>query len=272
MNFYYIVIVIILMLATSACWKAWKVPRRHGKSTIQMLSTENHAENIETPNHIPKYRRVPTIPELTWSVRAIGRVECSYLNKFSVPRQATIHPTNKTTNGTILSTSAPEIAKLVIFPEYRACLDDLKGFDYLWLIGLFHLNSGFKTHIHTRPVSPEHPVPSEVGLFSSRSPHRPNPLSLSALRIVNVSTAEGVVHVEGVDMMHDSPILDIKPYLPAFDSFPEARSGWMDLIQQDYMQARVTGYQNIVSTRGARFARAMEKKAARAEEGLKKDN
>ena len=54
-----------------------------------------------------------------------------------------------------------------------------------------------------------------------RAPHRPNPIGLSALKIVHVDEAKGFIYVDGIDLINDTPILDIKPYIPAYDSFPE---------------------------------------------------
>lgn len=61
-----------------------------------------------------------------------------------------------------------------------------------------------------------------------------------------MDVAEGVIHVDGLDLLNDTPILDIKPYIPAFDSFPEARAGWMDLITRDTEKARLGILQHFV--------------------------
>jgi tRNA (Thr-GGU) A37 N-methylase len=66
----------------------------------------------------------------------------------------------------------------------------------------------------------------EHGLFATRSPHRPNLIGLSCLRLTGI---EGrVLHVLGVDILDHTPVLDIKPYVPYADAFPEARAGWLD--------------------------------------------
>ena len=64
------------------------------------------------------------------------------------------------------------------------------------------------------------------GLFATRAPARPNPIGLSAVRLLSI---EGnTLQVEDVDMLDGTPLLDIKPYVPAFDSYPNARAGWVD--------------------------------------------
>ena len=101
-----------------------------------------------------------------------------------------------------------------------------------------------------------------MGLFASRAPHRPNPIALSALKISHIDCAAGTITVLGLDLLNGTPILDIKPYIPAFDAFPDARAGWMDLIDGgDYETSRRTGYQTIVSPRGMRASRSKQRKA-----------
>ena len=97
-------------------------------------------------------------------------------------------------------------------------------------------------------------MPETVGLFASRAPHRPNPIAMSALRIGSVDKIAGIIHVDGLDLLNDTPVLDIKPYCPAFDAFPEANSGWMDTIYSDHLVGREHGYQNIVNGKGRRRA------------------
>ena len=104
-------------------------------------------------------------------------------------------------------------------------------------------------------LNAERQPPSSVGLFASRAPHRPNPIALSALKVTHVDLTSGVIHVVGLDLLNDTPVLDIKPYVAAFDAFPEAKAGWMDDISSDLELNRNLGYQNITSSRGARQLR-----------------
>jgi hypothetical protein len=73
--------------------------------------------------------------------------------------------------------------------------------------------------------------------------------------------------VEGLDLLNDTPVLDLKPYIPAFDAFPEARAGWMDAIRGNATESRLRGYQSISSSRGARALRARTKELAGTEAG-----
>ena len=147
----------------------------------------------------------------------------------------------------------------MLFEEYQQGLEQLEQFDYCWCVSMMHLNSGFRKTIRpqARQVSSKSDValPKSVGLFASRAPHRPNPIAMSALRITSVDVEAGVIHVLGLDLLNDTPILDIKPYCPAFDAFPEANSGWMDAIYSDHLDGREHGYQSITSGKGRRSAR-----------------
>lgn len=188
--------------------------------------------------------RIPTTPERRWEIRPIGKVESIYKDKFGTPKQATISSAE----------GGKTPGKLILFDEFRECLEDLSGFDYLWVLSLMHLNDGFKTRIKPLPRQNQEVVPEEVGLFACRAPHRPNPIAMSALEIVSVDVNLGVVEVLGLDLLDDTPIIDIKPYVPAFDSFPAARAGWLDQIFDNPLQARERGYQDIQSSRGRRQA------------------
>lgn len=185
---------------------------------------------------------------MLWEVKPIGKIESPYLLKHAAPRQATIGAANA---------SAVAEGRILLFPGYEACATALEGFDYVWVLSYLHLNSGFRTTIKPQPVAgAARPTPSEVGLFASRAPHRPNPIGLSALRVVAVDAAAGAITVRGLDLLHDTPVLDVKPYVPAFDAFPDARSGWMGLIHASAAEGRERGYQRIDSARGRRAARA----------------
>lgn len=197
--------------------------------------------------------RVPTTADLRWEVRPVGVIESPYYEKFNTPKQATISNRD----------GGAQPGKIRLFPEFYDCLTCLEGFDYIWVITLMHLNSGYKTKIRPQPrPEMERPPPSEVGLFCSRAPHRPNPIALSCLKVVSVDVASGTVSVLGLDLLHDTPVLDIKPYISAFDAFPQARAGWMDDITSSPEDGRANGYQVIRSSRGMRMARRSARRTA----------
>ena len=77
---------------------------------------------------------------------------------------------------------------------------------------------------------PRGPRDARHGVFATRAPHRPNPLSLSALRVVAVDEDALTVDVRGLDLLDGTPVLDLKPYVPYCDAFPDARAGWVDAL------------------------------------------
>ena len=217
------------------------------------------AKELLTP-HIGQIKRPrwKTTPQSRWEMLPIGLIESPYYEKYQIPKQPTIIQSNNNADG-----SGMAEGKIVLFPGYEECIANLEGFDYIWVISYLHLNSGFKTKIRPQPLgnAAKRP-PQQVGLFSSRAPHRPNPIAISALQVTSVNVSQGIIHVKGLDLINDTPILDIKPYIPAFDSFPDAKAGWMDEIQSSSADARIHGYQNIESGTGKRSARTFRKKLA----------
>ena len=104
--------------------------------------------------------------------------------------------------------------------NFETAAADLAGADYLWVIYVFDRNRNWKPKV-LPPVGKK-----RIGVFATRSPHRPNPIGLSAVRLVGV---EGLkLYIAGHDMLNNTAILDIKPYLRDVDSFPDARLGWRD--------------------------------------------
>ena len=107
-----------------------------------------------------------------------------------------------------------------MFDEFRAGLGDLDGFSHIVLLYHFHRSSGFDLE-----VVPFMDTRSR-GLFATRAPRRPNPIGLSVVRLVRIE--DGVLHVENVDILDGTPLLDIKPYVPEFDAPTPVSTGWLE--------------------------------------------
>jgi tRNA (Thr-GGU) A37 N-methylase len=75
------------------------------------------------------------------------------------------------------------------------------------------------------------------GLFATRAPSRPNPIGLSCLRLLSVDSGTGILILESGDLLDGTPVLDLKPYLPGVDAFPDARSGWFGASRSPREQA-----------------------------------
>ena len=103
-------------------------------------------------------------------------------------------------------------------PGFAAGLLGLDGFSHLIL--LYHLHQVRAPRLTVTPFLDDRPH----GIFATRSPARPNPVGLSTVRLVRV--VGSTIEIEDVDMLDGTPLLDIKPYIPAFDDRPGARVGW----------------------------------------------
>ncbi|MCK9592415.1 MAG: tRNA (N6-threonylcarbamoyladenosine(37)-N6)-methyltransferase TrmO [Methanoregula sp.] len=108
---------------------------------------------------------------------------------------------------------------LVIFKEYGEGLSDLDGFSRIIIIYAFHKCDSCQLTVTPFLDTRTH------GVFATRAPCRPNAIGLSIVRLLAVKGCEVVI--EGVDVLDGTPLLDIKPYVPAFDCYPDEKSGWL---------------------------------------------
>ncbi len=119
--------------------------------------------------------------------------------------------------------------ELVKGSNYEQGLKDLDGFDRVWLLYVFHHNSTWKP-LTNPPYSDGN---GRKGVFATRSPYRPNPLGISCVKLQKISGNR--IYIAGSDLLNNTPVLDIKPYIREYDSFPEARRGWLDkVIKEEY--------------------------------------
>ncbi|MGN0052322.1 MAG: tRNA (N6-threonylcarbamoyladenosine(37)-N6)-methyltransferase TrmO [Prevotella sp.] len=151
------------------------------------------------------------------TISPIAHFHSPLTSKFGIPRQSGIADS---LHGTIVFT-----------PEYRNAdaLRGLEGFDFLWILWGFSENIHSAKHATVRP--PRLGGNTRIGVFATRSPFRPNNIGLSSVRIadIQIATPDGpVIEVVGADLMDGTPIYDIKPYLPEFDSHPEAKAGFVN--------------------------------------------
>jgi tRNA-Thr(GGU) m(6)t(6)A37 methyltransferase TsaA len=107
-----------------------------------------------------------------------------------------------------------------VFPEYEAGLKDLDGFDRIIL--LYHFHNSCREELVVTPYLDS----TQRGVFASRAPCRPNRIGISCVKLVRVE--KNVLHVEDVDILDGTPLIDIKPYVPRFDSFAHVKAGWLD--------------------------------------------
>lgn len=120
--------------------------------------------------------------------------------------------------------------QLEIRPEYAAGLKDLDGFSHIYLIYQFHRAQ--RTALVVTPFMDT----VERGVFATRSPLRPNHLGLSIVELLSIK--DNIVTVQGVDMLDGTPLIDIKPYITAFDQVSDCRSGWMQASGEEVTKKR----------------------------------
>jgi len=113
---------------------------------------------------------------------------------------------------------------LAIDEPYRAGLKNLDGFSHIIVVWWCHGLDAPETRSLTTIEQPYRNAPSEIGVFATRSPARPNPLALTPVRILGIDHEQGILAVDYVDAIDDSPIVDIKPYLGAIDRVKDVGS------------------------------------------------
>ncbi|UQA57968.1 tRNA (N6-threonylcarbamoyladenosine(37)-N6)-methyltransferase TrmO [Polyangium aurulentum] len=147
----------------------------------------------------------------TITMTPIGVIHTPFPDRVSTPRQP--------------HAAAGAEGRIELFPGrgLEHAVSDLEGWEFIWVIFWFHLNEGWRPK-----VLPPRSAGKRRGVLATRSPHRPNPIGLSLVRLVSV---EGlVVRVQDVDIVDGSPVLDIKPYLPYAEARPGARTGWIESL------------------------------------------
>ncbi len=149
----------------------------------------------------------------TFALSPIGRIESDYPDKFGIPRQPGLAPAAH--------------ARLVLLPPYDDPLSvrGLEAFSHLWLTFVFH-HSPERWSPLVRP--PRLGGNAKVGVFASRSTHRPNRLGLSLVELKGIDISQGGVALalSGHDLLDGTPVLDIKPYLPWAEARHDARAGF----------------------------------------------
>jgi tRNA-Thr(GGU) m(6)t(6)A37 methyltransferase TsaA len=106
-----------------------------------------------------------------------------------------------------------------VIPEYGDGLKNLDGFSHIFLLYHFHLSQGYSLMV--KPYLDD----SLRGVFATRAPRRPNAIGISVVRLVGIE--ECTLHIEDLDIADSTPLLDIKPYVPEFDSREVERIGWL---------------------------------------------
>ena len=151
----------------------------------------------------------------TFSFNPIGTINSCYKEKFGIPRQPNLVPAAE--------------AQLLLNQEFsEQSVRGLDGFSHIWISFIFHATQAQGWKPMVRP--PRLGGNKKVGVFATRSTFRPNPLGLSVVELESIeTTAEGIIlHLRGCDLLDQTPVIDIKPYLSYVDAVPNAQSGFAE--------------------------------------------
>lgn len=138
----------------------------------------------------------------------IGYVSSDKKYRYETPRQG------------VLAGENVSVISLQPHHNFEQAVDDLDGFERIWVIYQFHLNSNWKPK-----VTPPRHTRKKIGVFATRAPYRPNPIGMSCVKLLKVDGLK--IYITESDILDGSPVLDIKPYLPYSDSFPDVKTGWV---------------------------------------------
>jgi len=110
-----------------------------------------------------------------------------------------------------------------VFKDFQPGLKGLECFSHIILLYHFHRNRSYSLEVI--PFLDSKPM----GLFATRAPSRPNPIGLSIVQLDAIE--QGLLHIQNLDILDGTPLLDIKPYVPNFDAPVKVRTGWLEKVR-----------------------------------------
>ncbi len=186
----------------------------------------------------------------TYCFDPIGFVESPFKDKYGIPRQSS------------LAVAAKGKIKFKNDPDLVTALRSIEQFSHLWIIFVFHEHGGKNWKPSIRP--PRLGGRQKVGVLASRSPHRPNPIGMSAVRIESVNLDSGggpEIIVAGLDLLDGTPVLDVKPYIPYADFVCDAGGGWANEPVKKYpvlLSVEVQKEIEIIDAKHSEFSSLMQ--------------
>ena len=138
-------------------------------------------------------------------LKPIGIIHSPYKTKEEVPTQAYL---------------SDKVGEVEVFKKYEDGLKDIDGFSHIIIIYSFHKSKGYSLHVK--------PFLDDVsrGLFATRTPNRPNPIGISNVRLLE--RRGNILKIKGMDVIDNTPLIDIKPFVPRFDDRERVRFGWLE--------------------------------------------
>lgn len=160
------------------------------------------------------------LPLSAHTFNPIGRIHSCFKEKFGIPRQPGLVPDARAT--------------VEMLPPYDAAeaFRGLTAFSHIWILFVFHAVPTGRWKPTVRP--PRLGGNRRLGVFATRSTFRPNPIGQSVVKLEGIDQVDGrlELRLSGVDLLDQTPVLDIKPYLPYADALPQARGGFADKAPQ----------------------------------------
>jgi tRNA (adenine37-N6)-methyltransferase len=158
-----------------------------------------------------------------FTLRPIAHIRSCYPERFGIPRQSGL---------------VPAATAQIVFAntgDNQLALRGIEEFSHLWVIFWFHgqdYGATFKPLVSPPRLGGR----TQVGVYASRSPNRPNPIGLSAVKLdrLELTRSEILLHISGVDLLDGTPVLDLKPYIPYADAIPAATSAWATLETPEF--------------------------------------
>lgn len=161
---------------------------------------------------------------MQYTFDTIGIVHSCFKDKFAIPRQA----------GLVSASTA----SIELLPPYNdiEITRGMEDFSHLWLSFIFHKHVGKGWNTTVKP--PRLDGKQRFGVFATRASFRPNPIGLSVVELDSIEQKNGqlFIHINGADLMDQTPVIDIKPYVPYSDSIPGAKGGFTDQIEEQELQ------------------------------------
>ncbi|WDE96781.1 tRNA (N6-threonylcarbamoyladenosine(37)-N6)-methyltransferase TrmO [Lentisphaera profundi] len=140
-------------------------------------------------------------------IRPIAHIKCQSNELYELPSQGSLRSLE---------------AEVIFTEDMSQAIQDLTGIERLWLIFHFHLSSSWKAKVFPPRGN------KKISVLATRSPHRPNPLGLSCVKLLKVNSNS--ITIIGHDLIDGTPIFDIKPYIPFADAFENSAAGWIDEV------------------------------------------
>ncbi|DBA02880.1 TPA: hypothetical protein N0F65_005907 [Lagenidium giganteum] len=232
-------VAIVVASATCACVSLWLWAQQQQRANARIRLLEAQLSQKDAARATERQGRVAAEKELRrvmqekldtsrgYFVQSIATVSSCFKHCLGTPRQGYFAPD---TRGRI------ELHRN-ISPE---ALDGLEDFSHVWIIFVFHMNTnGSNVRAHSGLLSDSHRhtfrakvappmLKKRVGIFCTRTPHRPNPIDITLAKVASIDKKQRAIFITGLDLVDGTPVLDIKPYVPQYDAITDARiASWL---------------------------------------------